>query len=99
MATETSVARLSSRTPLWFRRFFDYLADHGLRACNHATRAKRGIYPDDLCQSIISNTCKLDKLVTAQVGFLAQRRLARGVKLNHAEATVRATRSGISTNR
>ncbi|ETN45344.1 urease [Cyphellophora europaea CBS 101466] len=29
---------------------------------------------------------ELDKLVTAQLGFLAQRRLARGVKLNHAEA-------------
>ena len=31
---------------------------------------------------------KLDKLVTTQVGVLAQRRLARGVKLNHAEACV-----------
>ena len=31
---------------------------------------------------------QLDKLVTSQLGFLAQRRLARGVKLNHAEATV-----------
>ncbi|KIV82087.1 urease [Exophiala sideris] len=29
---------------------------------------------------------ELDKLVTAQLGFLAQRRLARGVKLNHGEA-------------
>ncbi|EGS18041.1 urease-like protein [Thermochaetoides thermophila DSM 1495] len=29
---------------------------------------------------------KLDKLVIAQLGLLAQRRLARGVKLNHAEA-------------
>ncbi|RMZ87354.1 hypothetical protein DV736_g5423, partial [Chaetothyriales sp. CBS 134916] len=29
---------------------------------------------------------ELDKLVTSQLGFLAQRRLARGVKLNHAEA-------------
>ncbi|KAI9725633.1 MAG: hypothetical protein M1828_002918 [Chrysothrix sp. TS-e1954] len=29
----------------------------------------------------------LDKLITSQLGFLAQRRLARGVKLNHAEAT------------
>ena len=32
---------------------------------------------------------QLDKLVTSQLGLLAQRRLARGVKLNHAEATVR----------
>ncbi|MCJ1300746.1 Urease [Hypocenomyce scalaris] len=30
---------------------------------------------------------ELDKLVTSQLGLLAQRRLARGVKLNHAEAT------------
>ncbi|EER43383.1 urease [Histoplasma capsulatum H143] len=30
---------------------------------------------------------ELDKLVTSQLGFLAQRRLARGVRLNHAEAT------------
>ncbi|OAQ95720.1 hypothetical protein LLEC1_06238, partial [Akanthomyces lecanii] len=29
----------------------------------------------------------LDKLVISQLGLLAQRRLARGVKLNHAEAT------------
>lgn len=31
---------------------------------------------------------QLDKLVISQLGFLAQRRLARGVKLNHAEACV-----------
>ncbi|KAL9066745.1 MAG: hypothetical protein Q9161_007334 [Pseudevernia consocians] len=31
---------------------------------------------------------ELDKLVTSQVGLLAQRRLARGVQLNHAEATL-----------
>ncbi|KAI9787371.1 MAG: Urease [Candelina submexicana] len=30
---------------------------------------------------------ELDKLVVSQLGLLAQRRLARGVKLNHAEAT------------
>ncbi|KAI4216612.1 MAG: hypothetical protein LQ351_001101 [Letrouitia transgressa] len=30
---------------------------------------------------------ELDKLVTSQLGLLAQRRLARGVRLNHAEAT------------
>lgn len=30
---------------------------------------------------------ELDRLVTTQLGSLAQRRLARGVKLNHAEAT------------
>ncbi|CAG8528784.1 23856_t:CDS:2 [Cetraspora pellucida] len=30
---------------------------------------------------------ELDKLVLSQVGFLAQKRLARGVKLNHTEAT------------
>ena len=31
---------------------------------------------------------ELDKLVISQLGFIAQRRLARGVKLNHSEATV-----------
>jgi len=31
---------------------------------------------------------QLDKLVISQLGFLAQRRLARGLKLNHSEATV-----------
>jgi urease gamma subunit len=31
---------------------------------------------------------QLDKLVIAQLGFLAQKRLARGVKLNHSEACV-----------
>ncbi|KAK8851855.1 urease [Apiospora arundinis] len=30
---------------------------------------------------------ELDKLVITQLGFLAQKRLARGVKLNHSEAT------------
>ncbi|KAJ0104134.1 hypothetical protein J7T55_000485 [Diaporthe amygdali] len=30
---------------------------------------------------------ELDKLAISQLGFLAQRRLARGVKLNHSEAT------------
>ncbi|KAL2218793.1 urease [Thermoascus aurantiacus ATCC 26904] len=30
---------------------------------------------------------ELDKLAISQLGFLAQRRLARGVRLNHAEAT------------
>lgn len=36
----------------------------------------------------VSTSLQLDKLVISQVGFLAQRRLARGVKLNHSEATV-----------
>jgi urease gamma subunit len=31
---------------------------------------------------------QIDKLVISQLGLLAQRRLARGVRLNHAEATV-----------
>ncbi|OAA62106.1 urease [Cordyceps fumosorosea ARSEF 2679] len=34
---------------------------------------------------------ELDKLVISQLGLLAQRRLARGVKLNHAEATALIT--------
>lgn len=33
-------------------------------------------------------TPQLDKLTIANLGFLAQRRLARGVRLNHAEAVV-----------
>lgn len=31
---------------------------------------------------------KIDKLLISQLGLLAQRRLARGVVLNHTEATV-----------
>ena len=38
--------------------------------------------------NIRANRSQLDKLVISQLGFLAQRRLARGVRLNHAEATV-----------
>ncbi|CAK7214173.1 Urease [Sporothrix curviconia] len=34
---------------------------------------------------------ELDKLVISQLGFLAQRRLARGVKLNHSEAAALIT--------
>jgi hypothetical protein len=42
-----------------------------------------------VCAEILS---QLDKLVISQLGLLAQRRLARGVKLNHAEATVKLIR-------
>jgi urease gamma subunit len=38
--------------------------------------------------SVLTCLRQLDKLVISQLGLLAQRRLARGVKLNHAEATV-----------
>lgn len=38
-------------------------------------------------QDIYADSLQLDKLVISQLGFLAQRRLARGVRLNHAEAT------------
>jgi len=38
---------------------------------------------------LLTSTQQLDKLVISQLGQLAQRRLARGVKLNHSEATVR----------
>jgi urease gamma subunit len=38
--------------------------------------------------SVLTCLGQLDKLVISQLGLLAQRRLARGVKLNHAEATV-----------
>ncbi|KAH0542136.1 Urease [Glutinoglossum americanum] len=40
---------------------------------------------------------ELDKLVISQLGLLAQRRLARGVKLNHAEAAVRESDYGSSS--
>jgi hypothetical protein len=40
------------------------------------------------CPSKLTPFGQLDKLVISQLGLLAQRRLARGVKLNHAEATV-----------
>jgi hypothetical protein len=36
----------------------------------------------------ILNPLQVDKLVISQLGLLAQRRLARGVKLNHSEACV-----------
>lgn len=39
--------------------------------------------------NLLTLQSQLDKLLIAQAGFLAQRRLARGVILNHAEATVR----------
>lgn len=42
------------------------------------------------CPSVLTRSGQLDKLVISQLGLLAQRRLARGVKLNHAEATVGA---------
>lgn len=35
-----------------------------------------------------NSTAQLDKLTISHLGFLAQRRLARGVRLNHAEAVV-----------
>lgn len=38
-------------------------------------------------------SAQLDKLTIANLGFLAQRRLARGVRLNHAEAVVCLRRS------
>ncbi|KAJ5788623.1 hypothetical protein N7457_003613 [Penicillium paradoxum] len=40
---------------------------------------------------------ELDKLTIAQLGFLAQRRLARGVRLNHAEAVVLPPQALISS--
>lgn len=47
---------------------------------------------DDSCKAAGSPSLtppQLDKLVISQLGLLAQRRLARGVKLNQSEATVR----------
>ncbi|KAL8934062.1 MAG: hypothetical protein Q9216_006090 [Gyalolechia sp. 2 TL-2023] len=46
----------------------------GILICYHALGINPGL--------------QLDKLVISHVGLLAQRRLARGVKLNHAEATL-----------
>lgn len=37
---------------------------------------------------LTSRSSQLDKLVISQLGLLAQRRLARGLRLNHTEATV-----------
>jgi urease gamma subunit len=50
--------------------------------------------PREVCYVVFAvldpaNLIQLDKLVISQLGLLAQRRLARGVKLNHSEATVR----------
>jgi urease gamma subunit len=37
---------------------------------------------------LFTDSAKLDKLVISQAGFIAQSRLARGVKLNHTESIV-----------
>ena len=57
---------------------------------DHASRTKRSTYFAILSGSLSADNLapQLDKLVTSQLGLLAQRRLARGVRLNHAEATV-----------
>lgn len=49
---------------------------------------RSGINPYSIFVLMDANESQLDKLVISQLGFLAQRRLARGVRLNHAEATV-----------
>lgn len=49
-----------------------------------------------LGSSVTNARQQIDKLVISQLGLLAQRRLARGVKLNHAEATVRSYRLSIT---
>ena len=55
----------------------------------HAIDSKRGFVPSNPIESThsLSNPAQLDKLLISQVGFLAQRRLARGVRLNQVEAT------------
>lgn len=47
------------------------------------------VLPAPIVCRLDSRTFQHDKLIISQTGLLAQRRLARGVKLNHAEATVR----------
>lgn len=70
---------------------------HGIevgKSREDAARAKRGqsqrhkLYPLP-GELYLTPDIQLDKLVTSQLGFLAQRRLARGVRLNHVEACVR----------
>ena len=58
------------------------------RAEQHAARSQRGGMISNEKETDCADLQQLDKLVTAQLGFLAQRRLARGVKLNHGEAVV-----------
>ena len=59
---------------------------------NNASGTKGGANPPFPASShvpqLTDHVTQLDKLITSQLGLLAQRRLARGVKLNHAEATV-----------
>lgn len=52
-------------------------------------------FRDPECPSKLTLFGQLDKLVISQLGLLAQRRLARGVKLNHAEATVSAVSASL----
>jgi Urease, gamma subunit len=60
----------------------------------HIARPKCISYPKKSVRiskapSVVANSIQqLDKLVISQLGLLAQRRLARGVKLNHSEACV-----------
>lgn len=53
---------------------------------------------DSFWISTANSTCthQLDKLTISSLGFVAQRRLARGVKLNHPEAVVSFTGSSPS---
>ena len=55
--------------------------------------APREVRPSSIVARSMLTVRKIDKLITSQLGLLAQRRLARGVKLNHAEATVQPTRT------
>ena len=57
---------------------------------DHASRTERSRYFASLSGWLSADNLalQLDKLLTSQLGLLAQRRLARGVRLNHAEATV-----------
>jgi hypothetical protein len=56
--------------------------------CISFPRRQASIVPESQLQEIDGHF-QVDKLVISQLGLLAQRRLARGVKLNHSEACVR----------
>lgn len=65
---------------------------HIAAKCSSSQRRYDSAAPKYVSMGLI-DLKKLDKLVISQLGFLAQRRLARGVKLNHAEASVKSART------
>jgi hypothetical protein len=58
--------------------------------CISFPRRQASLVPESQSQDIDSHL-QVDKLVISQLGLLAQRRLARGLRLNHSEACVYVT--------